>query len=172
MDPHLQRLQRAVESAVSGLSAEQLLRHVPKKWCAAEILEHLYLSYTGTTKGFARVLEGGKPLASTLTFKNRAQSFLVVGLGYMPKGRESPATARPRGIEPQKVLSEFSSKIADMDEVMTSCATRFGPRTKVLDHPILGPFSINQWRKFHLVHGLHHVAQIRVLRDQMQTGQI
>ena len=107
MDPHLQRLQRAVESAVAGLSAEQLLRHVPGKWCAVEILEHLYLSYTGTAKGFARVLEEDKPLASALTLKNRAQSFLVVGLGYLPTGRESPATARPRGIEPQKVLSEF-----------------------------------------------------------------
>lgn len=29
---------------------------------------------------------------------------------------------------------------------------------KVLDHPILGALSVNQWLKFHLVHTTHHAA--------------
>jgi hypothetical protein len=33
-------------------------------------LEHLYLTYTGTTKGFERVVDGGKPLASPATLNN------------------------------------------------------------------------------------------------------
>jgi hypothetical protein len=51
-----------------------------------------------------------------------------------------------------------------MDRILTECEAKFGKHAKVLDHPILGPFSIAQWRKFHLVHGLHHVKQIRRLR--------
>jgi hypothetical protein len=41
-----------------------------------------------------------------------------------------------------------------------------------LDHPILGPFSIAQWRKFHLVHGLHHVKQIQRLKDKVSTQSV
>jgi hypothetical protein len=37
-----------------------------------------------------------------------------------------------------------------------------------LDHPILGPLTGGQWRKFHLVHGLHHVKQIRRLRESLE----
>jgi hypothetical protein len=29
---------------------------------------------------------------------------------------------------------------------------------------ILGPLTIRQWRKFHLIHGRHHIKQIRAIR--------
>ncbi|MGZ7099671.1 MAG: DUF1569 domain-containing protein [Candidatus Angelobacter sp.] len=37
-----------------------------------------------------------------------------------------------------------------------------------MDHPVLGPLTAAEWRKFHLVHGLHHVKQIRSLRERPQ----
>jgi hypothetical protein len=46
MDSRLEELKQAVESAVEGLSSEQLGWHPADKWCAAELLEHLYLTYT------------------------------------------------------------------------------------------------------------------------------
>jgi hypothetical protein len=52
---------------------------------------------------------------------------------------------------------------------MSICEAKFGSRIKVLDHPILGPLSIDQWRRFHLVHGLHHVKQIRRLRRELSS---
>ena len=166
MDP-LATLQRAIASAIDGLSAEQLAWHPPQKWCAAEILEHLYLTYTGTTKGFSRVLAAGKPLGGKLTWKNRAQVLIVLGFGYLPAGREAPAHSQPRGLPSQQVAAEIASKIAEMDEIIARCQEKFGSRTKILDHPFLGPFTPSQWRKFHLVHGLHHVRQIHALRDQI-----
>lgn len=168
MDPHLLELQQEIADAVSGLEAEQLTWHVPGKWSAAEILEHLYLTYTGTIKGCERLLTADKPLSSRSTFKNRAQSLVVVALGYMPSGRKSPEVARPRGMAADKVVSEIQAKISEMDAALAQGAATFGTRAKVLDHPVLGPFSIAQWRKFHLVHGLHHVKQIRRLREQLQ----
>ena len=167
MDPHLATLQRAIRSAVEGLTPEQLAWHPPQKWCTAEILEHLYLTYTGTTKGFGRVLAAGQALAATPTWKNRAQSLIVLGFGYLPSGRKAPTHAQPRGLAPQQVAAEISSKITEMDETISRCQEKFGSRLKVLDHPFLGPFTTAQWRKFHLVHGLHHVKQIRALRTQM-----
>jgi hypothetical protein len=76
----------------------------------------------------------------------------------------------PRGLPSEKAISEITSKIAEMDEIMSQCAARFGADTKVLDHPVLGPFSVSQWRKFHLVHGRHHLKQIRQLRSEAQKS--
>lgn len=167
MDPHLATLQRAITSAIDGLSAEQLAWHPRQKWCAAEILEHLYLTYTGTTKGFGRVLAAGQPLATKPTWKNRAQTMIVFGFGHLPSGRKAPANSQPRGLPSQQVAAGIGSKLAEMDEAIARCQEKFGSRARILDHPLLGPFSTSQWRKFHLLHGLHHVKQIRALRDQM-----
>src|SRR3979411_3198180 len=102
MGPHLQRLQEEIASAIAGLSAEQMSVHPRGKWCAAEVLEHLYLTYTGTTKGFERVVQAGKPVVSPGTFKQRVGGAMVLGFGYLPTGRESPPVARPRGVPQEK----------------------------------------------------------------------
>lgn len=167
MDHLLGTLQQEIASAAGSLSPEQLSWRHPGKWSIAEILEHLFLTYTGTSKGLRRVLEAGKPLATAIGWKHRARAFVVVGLGYMPSGRESPAVARPRGLAPEKVVGEILAKVAEMDELMTHCEEKFGARIKLLDHPVLGACSLNQWRKFHLVHGRHHVKQIYRLRQEI-----
>ena len=41
MDSRLEKLKEDLESAVEGMSSEQLNWHLPGKWCAAEVLEHL-----------------------------------------------------------------------------------------------------------------------------------
>ena len=166
MDPHLKRLQDEVSTAIQGLSAKELSCHRPDKWCVAEILEHLYLTYTGTTKGFSRLLASEKAQGNVPTLQQRLGAFVVTGIGYFPNGVKSPPVASPRGLAPEKAISEIVAKIAEMDEIMSRCAARFGADTKVLDHPVLGPFSVSQWRKFHLVHGRHHLKQIRRLRSE------
>ena len=72
--------------------------------------------------------------------------------------------ARPKGLPKEKVQTEIGTKIAEMDAILCTCESKFGSHTKVLDHAILGPLTINQWRKFHLVHGRHHLKQIQRLR--------
>ena len=165
MDPRLEKLQKEIATAIAGMSAEQLSAHPPGKWCAAEVLEHLYLTYTGTLKGFERVAEGGKALATKQSWAQRRRTLVVVGFGHLPAGRESPAVARPRGIPAEKVLAEIGLKIAEMDSMIARCEKAHGTSSKLLDHPILGPLTGKQWRKFHLVHGLHHVKQIWRLRQ-------
>lgn len=165
MDPQLQRLQTEIEAAIAGLSDEQLTQHPPGKWSAGEVLEHLYLTYTGTIKGFERAAEAENPPATTQTWEQWRRTLVVVRFGYMPTGRESPAVARPRGLPLEQVRNEISGKISEMDQRIARCEEKFGARRKLLDHPILGPLSGAEWRKFHLVHGLHHAKQLRRLRD-------
>jgi len=165
MDSRLEKLKENLESAVEGMSSEELSWHPPGKWCAAEVLEHLYLTYTGTIQGFERVMTKGKPLASRASVAHRALTFVVVRLGHLPAGRNAPAFLQPRGLPVEKVRSEIGEKIAAMDAIIAQCEARFGGQVKLLDHPFLGPLNATQWRKLHLVHGRHHQKQLLRLRE-------
>ncbi|HUK25719.1 MAG TPA: DUF1569 domain-containing protein [Terriglobales bacterium] len=167
MDPNLLRLQRALSSAVHGMSPEQLARRPAEgKWSAAEILEHLYRTFTGTAKGFERCLQAGKPLVSPATRRQRFAALLVVGFGHMPRGRQAPQHTLPRGLPAETVLSDLEARIAAMDQAIRCCEQQYGRKAKLLDHPILGPLTGRQWRKFHRVHGEHHARQILRLRQK------
>jgi hypothetical protein len=165
MDLRLNELKESLQTAVEGMSSEQLSWHPPGKWCAAELLEHLYLTYTGTIKGFERVLGKGKPLASRASVAQRALTFVVMGLGRMPAGRKAPAIVMPKGLPAEEVRNEIGAKIVAMDAIIGQCEARFGRRVPLLDHPILGPLNATQWRKLHVVHGQHHLKQLLRLRE-------
>ena len=90
MDTYLQRLREAIISATVDMNAEDLTRHPEGKWSTAQVLEHLYLSYSGTVKGFERCLQAGKPLARAPVLKDRMRAFVVTGLGHFPTGRQAP----------------------------------------------------------------------------------
>ena len=147
------------------MSSEQLSWHPPAKWCAAEVLEHLYLTYTGTIKGFERVMTSGRSLASRASMAQRVLVLVVVGLGHMPAGRKAPAIVQPKGLPAEKVRNEIGAKIVAMDEIITQCEARFGPGVRLVDHPILGPLTAAQWRKLHLVHGRHHLKELLRVRE-------
>jgi len=164
MDHRLEELQQALESAVEGMSEQQWKWHPTGKWCAGEVFEHLYLTYTGTIRGFENVLQADNPPATRPSMKHRLRALVVTGFSYLPAGRKAPPLATPRGLASEKVRSEIGMKIAAMDRIITECEDRFGSRTKLLDHPILGPLTGEQWRKFHVVHGRHHEKQILRLR--------
>jgi hypothetical protein len=167
MDALLEDLRTNVEAVVGGMSTDQLRWHPPDKWCAAQILEHLYLSYTGTTKGFQKMLETGKAPATHGSVWQRTRAMFVFGFNYLPSGREAPTSTRPKGLLEEKVCSEIWEKLAAMDTIIADAQARFGQSTPLLDHPFLGPLTGARWRKFHLLHGMHHRKQILRLRDQM-----
>jgi len=165
MDFYLQRLQNAIGAVTSGMTLDMLARRPePDKWSAAEVLEHLYLTYTGTIRGFENCLAAGKPLAGARNWKDLARTSVVVGLGYLPGGRKSPKNAEPRGIPCDRVLAELDEKIVAMDAVIAKAEEKFGSQVPLLDHPILGPLRAGQWRKFHWVHGRHHLKRLERLR--------
>jgi hypothetical protein len=66
----------------------------------------------------------------------------------------------------EQVLAEIDSKLAEMDRVIAECEARLGERARMLDHPILGPLTASESRRFHWAHGQHHVKQIWKLRGK------
>ena len=165
MDSHLQQLQDTIRDAIQNMTAKELSRSRGTKWSPAQVLEHLQLSYSGTVKGCQRSLSAGQPLATPRTLKHRASVLLVVGLGYLPEGRSAPESTLPRGESPETVVASVFREIELMDEAIRQCESRYGPKTCILDHPVLGALTAAQWRKFHLVHGRHHAKQIHKMRS-------
>src|SRR5260370_34588419 len=103
MDARFDKLKQSLESAVEGMSSEQLRWHLPGKWCAAEVLEHLYLSYVGTIGGVERVMSRGKTLASRVSTAQRVLTAVLVGFAHIPAGLKAPAITQPQGWQPDNV---------------------------------------------------------------------
>jgi Protein of unknown function (DUF1569) len=163
MDLLLQEIRDWIAAATQGMSTQELSWHPVGKWSTAEILEHLSLTYSGTRAGCDRCLKEGKCLARSPSLRDRLATLVVVSCGHLPEGRQSPAAARPKGMPAESVLAEIDQKIVAMDERLRMCEERFGGRVKLMDHPILGPLTVQQWRKFHWVHARHHMKQIEAL---------
>jgi hypothetical protein len=161
MHSYLEQLRRELDEATGGADTGALRQPTKGKWTPAQITEHLLLTYKGTNAGLAKCLAAAAPLAREITLKDRVGILLVVDLGYLPNGRKAPERTIPRGLPFQEARMAMFSELEKMALGLDDCERRFGARTRILDHPILGPLTANQWRKFHLVHGHHHVRQIR-----------
>jgi Protein of unknown function (DUF1569) len=160
MDRYLERAAGLLNESAGRLSAVELGKHAEGQWSIAQTIEHLARTFSGTARGFERVLAAGTPAATRASLRSRAASLLVIDWGYFPKGRKSPEMALPRGIEPERALPLALENLRVMDEALARAAEAFGTRILVLDHPVLGPLSVRQWRKFHWVHTRHHAGQI------------
>ena len=164
MHPHLQRCREIIENATRGGGVECATRRHPDQWSVAEIVEHLQRAYLGTAKGFERCLEKDAPIVTTATLTQKLQSFALLNLGYFPEGRQAPKHVIPTGeLDLGAVLAAACRDLERLDAASVSARDRFGG-AKVVDHPILGAFSVDQWVKFHLVHTQHHEKQIRARR--------
>ena len=161
MDSYLEKLRQELEETMTVAGPERMGEGPAGKWTPTQVLEHLYLTYYNTNKGIAKCLEKGTPLATATTLKNWLQTFVVVNVGYFPKGRKAPERAEPKGMPADEVRRAILPEVQKMDEGFAECERRFGPGAKILDHPVLGPFNVAQWRKFHWVHGRHHARQMR-----------
>lgn len=164
MHPHLAECATILLDATHGGGAECSVRKRPQQWSVAEVVEHLQRAYSGTAKGFERCLEKQAPLATRQSLKQRAASFMLLRLGYFPAGREAPKHVIPTGeLDLDAVIEAARRDLARLDAAAVKARSVFGA-AKVVDHPILGAFTVDQWLKFHLVHTRHHAKQIRERR--------
>lgn len=161
MNSYLERLRQELEDATLSASASELSPAPVEKWSPAQILEHLLLTYKTTNRGLEKCREQETPLARRATLKDRVGTVLVVNFGYIPNGRKAPERAKPRGLPLDEVREGLVPELRKMASALDECERKFGVRTKIMDHPFLGPLTAEEWRKFHWVHGRHHTRQIR-----------
>lgn len=163
MDFYLQTTLDAIQRETSGMSTKQLAWHPHAKWSAAEIVEHLSLAFTSTSKLMERLLLQGRAEVRTPTLRERLTTLVVVDIGYFPSGRQAPEWTRPRGLDPARAVEQIRAALAEMDVKIAAAEEKFGSGI-VGVHPIIGPLTAKQWRKFHWEHARHHMKQVRRLR--------
>ena len=105
-------------------------------------------------------MEAGRPQSAKRTLTHRIGAIYVLGIGTFPSGIESPTSIVPGAGLGNDPLRRFNDALVAMDASLTDAERRFGRRTRILVHPILGPLTAQQWRRFHQVHGRHHLRQI------------
>lgn len=160
MNAYLDRCLAIVLDATKGGGAEVSVRRDPSKWSVVEIVEHLTRAYSGTAKGFERCVEKGAPLATSTTLKQRLQQFALINLGMFPEGRQAPKHIIPTGeLDLAAVLDAVRRDLARLDDAAIKSTQALGSG-KMLDHPILGALTVDQWLRFHVVHTRHHARQI------------
>ncbi|MEW5984032.1 MAG: DinB family protein [Acidobacteriota bacterium] len=164
MHQDLGRAREIIERATAGMTPDEMSRHPEGKWSTAGILEHLEKAFSTSAQRLNRCVEDGAPYTKPDTWTQRFSTWLVVGVGYFPTGREAPEYVRPEGRPAEQSLAAFKAALEALDAACAAAEQRFGLDAKVANHPILGKFSVRQWRRFHLIHTRHHAKQIACLR--------
>ena len=171
MDFWLERALQEIDSATEGISTGQMSWHPAEgKWSVCQILENLSTTYRTSVTALRRALDAGKPQAGRGSFMKWLSTRVVADLGYFPTGRPAPAFSLPKGAPPEQVTREIRENLATMDATLVEVAGKFGATVKVADHPVLGPFTVTEWRKFHYRHTHHHVKQIIALRAKQSSA--
>ncbi len=161
MSPELEKIRSEMARVTRDFAPEHWLRAPQGKWNSAQILEHLFLSYTGTTKGLMKAMEAGRPLGGKPTLRDHVRTFVVTRLGFVPTGRAAPRQTVPKDMLPLGSVQKFNDGLVAMDSSLSDAEKRFGKKTKLLDHPLIGPLDAQQWRSVHCIHAMHHLQQMR-----------
>ena len=161
MHPDLERCLAILDDCTRGIAPEASRARIDGRWSVAEIVEHLDRTYSGTAKGFERCVEAGAISAKNFSLKGKVRAFVVVTLGFFPEGVQAPKHVIPTSeIDLPTALANARRDLERFDRAAAAAKERFGTGP-VLDHPIIGAFTVDQWLRFHVVHTRHHERQIR-----------
>jgi len=167
MHPDCEKTLVALRDGVAGMTAAQMSGRPAGKWSAGEIVDHLLKTFASTAYILERCLEQGAPKGRAVRPVERLKAFIVLDVGYFPTGIKAPAIAEPSSSPSSTVLQDGLDALARFDRAAAQAESRFGTRARLANHPVLGPFSARQWRRFHLVHTRHHMKQLaRRLRER------
>ncbi|HEX5070900.1 MAG TPA: DUF1569 domain-containing protein [Vicinamibacterales bacterium] len=168
----LERCRADLRAARAGLTPAEAEGTSSGRWSAAGILEHLDLSYTGTTRAIERCLAKGRPLdRSPLTLRQRVGRLLLLRLGGLfYRSREAPAAIVPKGRRFRELDAVLEPHLLVLDQRLKQAARAFGRRAPVARHPFLGPCSVDDWRRFHRWHTRHHLKQVRNQKSEARNG--
>ncbi len=165
MSPHLEKVRAQAERLTRDFSPDDWRYSRQGKWSASQTMEHLRLTFTGTTKGMLKTMQAGEPFCRAATWKDRAGRLYVLGLGRLPSGLNAARNITPKQGLTGDNLRSFNDALVAMDATLTDAERRFGKNKRILDHPRLGPLTAEEWRRFHLVHAEHHFRQIEARRS-------
>ncbi len=156
----LEGTREATFAMVSGLSEREFSWRPAGEWSVADILEHLILSETGTSKVIRKSLKGK---AGTLPPYPADDPVLAVREFPPAPGRvTAPESVRPAG--PGRAKGDVLAALAECRaRTLESLAMLAGadPRAAEFPHPMFGPINLYEWPALTIgSHERDHQAQI------------
>lgn len=142
------------------------------EWTAQQIIEHLILSYRTTSRTLeSRLKKGRVSRHQERTYLQWLLQIMVLSFGKLPRGVPALDENRPEKgefpeMDGEQLMATMRMEMATMDAVLDRCREKFGME-KVAPHPWFGPLRADQWRRFHVVHGMHHVEQMRAVMERV-----
>jgi hypothetical protein len=167
----LERVVREIGEELNGVDAETSHLHpggFTYKWNVQQVVEHLALSCRQTASALENRLSKGHVCRDrSRTYLQWLLQLMILSFGNLPSGMPAlDETVAAPGKFPAmngRQLTEFlREEMEAMDSALDRCRRKFGME-RVTRHPLMGPLRVDQWRRFHVVHGLHHLAQLRAV---------
>jgi hypothetical protein len=171
----LERVVSEISREVLALDAETTQLHpngLKYKWSAQQVVEHLVLGYRLTSGALeTRLNKGRLSRNQRRTYLQWSLQLMILTFGNLPRGVPAleetvPVAGRFAAMDGQRLGDLMRQEIDAMDGLLDACRRKFGIE-RVAIHPFLGPLRVDQWRRFHVVHGLHHLAQLRSVITQV-----
>lgn len=133
------------------------------RWCVQQILEHLMLTYDQTISTVSYHLKSGKVPKrhrSVLEWFLRMQT---LGFGLMPQGTPAIRMFRPeeyKAEDGEAIAARFLRTAEEMDQCLVQARKKFGIQACGV-HPFYGALRVDEWRRYHVLHARHHLAQLK-----------
>jgi hypothetical protein len=171
----LERVVDQISSELGHLETDVTQLH-PKglayKWNAQQVVEHLVLGCRMTTEALeTRLKKGRLSREHGRTYLQWALQMMILSFGSMPHGVPALDETMPKpgsfpAMSGRELIDLLRREIEAMDTTLDACRRRFGIE-RVGIHPLLGPLRVDQWRRFHALHGAHHLVQLRSVLAQV-----
>ena len=171
----LESIETRISRELSGLDTEVSQKHPRDKaylWSIQHVVEHLMLSYCHTS----RKLEDSLRKRSSSRHQSRTLlqwvlQLMVLSFGHFPRGVPALSETVPKpsdlpAMDGDDLARNLRNELKSMDDLLDRCRQRFGME-KVAVHPLFGPLRVDQWRRYHAVHTMHHLQQLQRIRIQL-----
>lgn len=173
MNQSFEMLRDELETVLGGLDEQQTQLRPSgdgNRWCIQQVAGHLRLTYGATIEAMDARISKGTATKASPNLMQRVSQFAVIRVGYFPHGRKAPervtCSTGEIAIPSSPLIARVTEALREMDRRIDAAEAIFGSDRRVISHMILGPLSIDQWRKFHLIHGRHHIKQIWSIRAE------
>jgi len=173
MSSALDDLQNELGAMLAGLDENTMQRHPGERreaWNIQQIATHLLYTYDATLSVFEGRLLKGRCTKATPTLQQRLGQIIITRFGYFPGGRKSPDFAcPPEKMEPEngyQAFARITARLQALKTIFIEAENAWG-QGRCVSHFVLGPMSVDDWQRFHRVHGHHHARQMAAIRTEL-----
>jgi hypothetical protein len=157
----LAALEPMILGRLHGLTGEDWHRAPANRWSVAQTLHHLAVGMDAAV-GKLEERRDRTDLVRRVTPRQQLMRHLLLGMGRIPPGRESPAVALPPvRPDPELVAAQYRMAVERLGRLGEVLPPERQARLFVR-HPVLGDLNYPEWVRFFYVHNRHHAHQLEV----------